>query len=257
MSRRHLTFACETEQLVGTLDDADGAAGLLIVTGGNETRAGAFSGQAQLAARIAAEGYPVFRFDRRGVGDSSGPNEGFRQSGRCIAAAIATFLVEKPSMRKVVGFGNCDAASALMLFAGAGCQSLVLANPWTFEDDDQAAGPPPEAIRSRYASKLKDPREIARLFKGGVSLRKLAKGLSQAVRPAPPSTGLAQEMRSGLATFEGPIRILLAENDRTAQAFRGAWPDADCSTCSGADHAFGDDHARDWIFNHLVAALEE
>lgn len=257
MSRRHLTFACENEQLVGTLDDADGTAGLLIVTGGNETRAGAFSGQAQMAARIAANGYPVFRFDRRGVGDSTGKNEGFRQSGRCIAAAIATLLVEKPGLRKVVGFGNCDAASALMLFAGAGCQSLVLANPWTFEEDDADAGPPPEAIRQRYAKKLRDPREIARLLKGGVSMGKLARGLQHAIRPAPAPSSLAQEMKAGLATFEGPVRILLAENDRTAQAFRSTWPDAECATCPDADHAFGSDPAHEWLFNQLVAVLEE
>jgi len=46
MSRRHLTFTCKGEPLAGTLDDAPGKVGLLIVTGGNEIRAGAFSGQA-------------------------------------------------------------------------------------------------------------------------------------------------------------------------------------------------------------------
>ena len=73
MIRRHVSFACEGDTLVGTLDGpAEGAAastGLLLVTGGNETRAGAFSGQARLAVRLAAAGYPVWRFDRRGVGD--------------------------------------------------------------------------------------------------------------------------------------------------------------------------------------------
>ncbi len=57
---------------MGTLDDAPGTTGLLIVSGGNEVRAGAFAGQARLAAEIAAAGHPVFRFDRRGVGDSTG-----------------------------------------------------------------------------------------------------------------------------------------------------------------------------------------
>ena len=68
MSRRHLTFDCLGSTLAGTLDEASGKSGLLIVTGGNETRAGAFSSQAHLAAKIAAEGYSVMRFDRRGVG---------------------------------------------------------------------------------------------------------------------------------------------------------------------------------------------
>ena len=54
MTRRHLTFACEGAALAGTLDLAPGSTGLLIVTGGNEVRAGAWNGQALFAARIAA-----------------------------------------------------------------------------------------------------------------------------------------------------------------------------------------------------------
>ncbi|HEY6965299.1 MAG TPA: hydrolase 1, exosortase A system-associated, partial [Erythrobacter sp.] len=72
MTRLSHTFACGSLTLAGTLDTAPGSTGLLIVTGGNEVRSGAFGGQAALAARIAAAGFPVFRFDRRGIGDSEG-----------------------------------------------------------------------------------------------------------------------------------------------------------------------------------------
>ncbi|OYZ24028.1 MAG: esterase, partial [Novosphingobium sp. 16-62-11] len=53
MTRRHVTFLCEGARLFGTLDigQASGATGLLIVSGGNELRAGAWCGQAQLAAK--------------------------------------------------------------------------------------------------------------------------------------------------------------------------------------------------------------
>jgi exosortase A-associated hydrolase 1 len=187
MSRRHLAFACEGEALVGTLDDAEGEAGLLLVSGGNEIRAGAFAGQAQLATKVAAAGYPVFRYDRRGIGDSTGDNGGFRSSGPDIAAALAAFEAELPGLERVVGFGNCDAASALMLNGGAGCDALVLANPWTIEHDDGAL--PPEAIRARYAEKLRNPRELVRLATGKVSLRKLAGGIGKALKPPPCAPG--------------------------------------------------------------------
>ncbi|OZA91133.1 MAG: esterase, partial [Erythrobacter sp. 34-65-8] len=88
MSRLALTFECQGQALAGTLDTAPGKTGLLIVSGGNEIRAGAFSGQARLAAQIAGAGFPVFRFDRRGVGDSEGENKGFRHSAKDIAAAL-------------------------------------------------------------------------------------------------------------------------------------------------------------------------
>lgn len=255
MNRRHLTFGCEGETLVGTLDKASGSTGLLLVSGGNEIRSGAFAGQARLAARLAAAGHPVFRFDRRGIGDSSGENAGFLGSGPDIAAALAAFKAEQTGLTRVVGFGNCDAASALMLHAGAGCDSLVLSNPWTIEDDDGA--PPPAAIRARYAEKLRSRKELVRLATGKVSLGKLAGGISRALRPAPPPTSLAQDMRAGLTRFEGPVRLLIAERDRTAQAFLGAWDAGDprIARCPGASHAFVEPEAGEWLFEQLVAAL--
>ncbi|MCH2487539.1 MAG: hydrolase 1, exosortase A system-associated, partial [Erythrobacter sp.] len=48
MTRRHLTFLCEGDRLAATLDEGEQETGLLLVTGGNEIRSGAFSGQAAL-----------------------------------------------------------------------------------------------------------------------------------------------------------------------------------------------------------------
>jgi exosortase A-associated hydrolase 1 len=255
VSRLHLTFECAETTLAGTLDTGMGASGLLLVTGGNEVRSGAFSGQAALAARIAAAGFPVFRFDRRGVGDSGGENRGFRKSTRDIECALAAFRVIAPHIERVVGFGNCDAASALMLAKGAECDALVLSNPWTVEGDDTA--PPPAAVRSRYAEKLKNPREVRRLLTGGVNLGKLAKGLLHASRRSAARTSLAEEMAAGLAAFDGPVRIVLAGADRTAQVFAEGWPAADdrVARCEGAGHAWGEPHAREFLDQHLLEML--
>ena len=176
MSRLHLTFECREQRCGATLDSAPGTTGLLIVSGGNEIRAGAFNGQSQLAAEIARAGFPVFRFDRRGIGDSEGTNRGFRRSGRDIAAALLAFRAIAPQVQRVVAFGNCDAASALMLAGGAECDALVLSNPWTIDESEDST-PPPAAIRSRYAQKLKNPQELARLLSGGVDLKKLSRGM--------------------------------------------------------------------------------
>jgi exosortase A-associated hydrolase 1 len=244
-------------QLAGTLDTAPGRSGLLLVTGGNEVRAGAFSGQALLASRIAARGFPVFRFDRRGVGDSDGENRGFRKSQRDIEAALAAFRAIAPQVERVVGFGNCDAASALMLGEGAGCDALVLSNPWTIEDD--SGTPPPAAVRARYAEKLKNPKEVLRLVTGGVNLGKLAKGIVQAARPKSAPTSLAGEMAAGLAAFGGPVHIVLARADRTAQVFADAWDAGDDRVvgCDGAGHAWVEPHAREFLDAQLLAMLRK
>lgn len=258
MSRRHVSFDCAGSRLVGTLDEAGGPAGLLIVSGGNETRAGAFSGHAHFAARIAASGYPVFRFDRRGVGDSEGTNMGFRHSAEDIASALAAFRAECATLDHVVAFGNCDAASALMLAGGSGCDRLVLSNPWTFEENEAEAPPPPAAIRARYAEKLKNPRELLRLLKGQIDFGKLLRGLARAVRPPAAPSGLAGAMTAGLDRFAGPAHILVAERDRTGQAFLAGWDAGDrrLRLCPGASHAYVEPHAREWLFEQLIAALK-
>lgn len=256
MTRRHVSFACEGVQLVGTLDEADGTTGLLIVSGGNEIRAGAFAGQAQLAARIAKEGFPVFRFDRRGVGDSEGANAGFRDSGPDIAAALAALHSEAPQLERVVAFGNCDAASALMLSGGDGFSGLILSNPWTFETDD-ADDAPPEAVRAHYRGRLRDPAAIRRLLTGKVSLGKLAGSVLGMLRPAPPASTLSQDMALGIGGFAGNIRFLIAERDRTGLAFLSAWDKADprLRRCANATHAYAEPQARDWLTDEVLDAL--
>lgn len=255
MTRLSHTFGCGSLTLAGTLDTAPGRSGLLIVSGGNEVRSGAFGGQADMAARIAAAGFPCFRFDRRGVGDSEGENRGFRHSAKDIAAALDAFRAMAPQLTRVVAFGNCDAASALMLAKGAGVDALVLSNPWTIEEAD--AAPPPAMVRARYAEKLKNPREIMRLLGGGVNISKLARGVIHALRPPPPPSSLASEMAAGLAGFGGEVRILIAAADRTAQVFESAWDrnDPRIRRCEGAGHAYVEPEHRAWLQAQLIEML--
>ena len=257
MSRRHITFPCEGSTLAATLDGAPGRTGLLIVTGGNETRAGAWNGQAILAHRIARAGFPVLRFDRRGVGDSEGANGGFRSSAPDIAAALAAFRRECPQVGRVVALGNCDAAAALMLAVGGGADALVLSNPWTIEDE--AAEAPAEVVRDHYRRRLADPAAILRLLTGKVSLARLARGLVAALRPAPKApAGLAAELAAGLSRFTGPVRILIAGRDRTGLVFLSRWDKADprIRTCAGATHSFVEPEAQDWLLARTLEMLE-
>lgn len=255
MVRRHLTFACEGSALIGTLDAGSATTGLLLVSGGNELRSGSWAGQAQFAARIAQAGFPVFRFDRRGVGDSEGGNGGFRSSAADLAAALATFRAECRQLSRIVALGNCDAASAIMLAGGAGCDALVLSNPWTIEGDDTADAP--EVIRDHYRRRLSDPRALLRLLSGKVSLARLAASLISALRPAPPPTTLASEMAAGIAKFRGPVRFLIAERDRTALAFLAAWKKGDprIRRCADASHSYVEPHARDWLVEQVLDVL--
>ncbi len=144
--RRLLTFDCEGATLGGSLDAAEGKTGLLIVTGGSQTRIGSHRMFERLAAAVAAAGHPCFRFDRRGVGDSEGDDPGYRGSSADLLAAVQAFRAVCPGVERIVGFGLCDGGTALSLFgAQAGLDALLLANPWLVEAETDA--PPAAAIK--------------------------------------------------------------------------------------------------------------
>ena len=237
--RRLIAFPCGDEALLGTLDgEGPAPIGLLIVSGGNEIRAGAHRGMAMLATRLAEDGVPVFRYDRRGVGDSGGENRGWASAAPDLAAALATFRHEA-RVTRVVGFGNCDGASLLAIEGRAtGLDAVILANPWTSEDRDGL--PPAAAIRATYAQKLRQGAEWRRLLSGGVDLRKLAKGIAKlsARRPRP----LEQRVIRAVSNWGERATIVLAEGDATAIAFadaaRAAGLRAETITIPTASHGF-------------------
>ncbi|WP_428627978.1 hydrolase 1, exosortase A system-associated [Sphingopyxis sp.] len=264
--RHQLTFPCEGATLAATLDDAPGTTGLLIVSGGNEIRSGAHRGIATLAQRIAEAGHPVFRFDRRGIGDSEGVNGGYTSSAPDIAAAIAVFRRAAPKLTRITAFGNCDAASALLLHQPLPLDALFLANPWTYENDDseetdEPTLPPATAIRARYLARLKDPKSLIRLLKGEVDFRKLLRGLSALGKPPAPAApdGLPARIEAALAGLGCPATILLATGDRTAQAFMENYPTAlsrvPVERLASPSHSFaGDDGA--WLAERILEKLD-
>ena len=271
--REHFTFNCAGETLAATLDSADGTTGLLIVSGGNEIRSGAHAGMAALAAEIAAAGHPVLRYDRRGIGDSTGENAGFESSADDIAAAVAAFRSQAPQLTRLVAFGNCDAASALALFGPtAGVDALILANMWTIETEgdeadeaDAASTMTASAIRSRYLAKLKDPRELWRLASGGVNIAKLVRGLKQATAKTE-VTGLVARLGDALATLDRPTTLLVAEHDRTAMWFLEHWttdsfaparanPQLSLHRLDSGSHSFASASDKLWLRERILAAL--
>lgn len=265
--RRLTHFTCAGETLAATLDEAPGTTGLLIVSGGNEIRIGAHRGMAELAATVAAAGHPAFRYDRRGIGDSSGENNGFESTAQDISEAASAFRREAPHVTRIVAFGNCDAASALILFhAQAPIDALILTNPWAIEPSAEGDTlPPAAAIRSRYLEKLKNPRELLRLLTGGVNIRKLISGLAKAsAKRSQPPTSLPARLAASLATAQIPVTILLAERDNTALAFADHWKSAAFAparvrhtliTCPTDSHSFARPQDKAWLTDQVRAAL--
>jgi len=249
--RRLLTFACEGAELAASLDAAGGPVGLLMVTGGSQTRIGSHRMYERLAKSLSENGYPCFRFDRRGIGDSAGADPGFRGSGPDIAAAAQAFRRAAPGLERILGFGLCDGATALALHGpAAGLDGFILVNPWLVEAE--AGEPAPAAIRHHYRKQLTSREGWKKILSGAVSWKKVMSGVRKIVTRQE-GAALARDAASGLATGKRRAWLILAEGDATAiaaahelkaSAFKGLIEGRE--TIRGDSHTFakpGDDAA--------------
>jgi alpha/beta superfamily hydrolase len=101
------------------LPEKQPACGVLVVVGGPQYRVGSHRQFLLLSRRLASEGYPVMRFDYRGMGDGGGAMRSFEDVSADIGAAIEAFQRRCPSVRRIVLWGLCDAASAALLYVEA------------------------------------------------------------------------------------------------------------------------------------------
>lgn len=261
--RRLLTFSCEGAALGGSLDGESGSMGLLIVSGGTQTRIGSHRMFERLAAGLAEAGYPSLRYDRRGVGDSEGDDPGFRGSGPDIAAAAAAFRGSAPGLQRMIGIGLCDGATALALFGPeAGLDAIILLNPWFVEAE--SGEPPPQAVKHHYRRRLLSLDGWKKLLTGQVSYRKLLKGVLRI--SASSDQGLASEIATALERKPLPCSLILASGDATAIAAEAAWNSPCLARLRARNpepvkiasdaHTFSRDGDRQTLLNAVLAALK-
>jgi exosortase A-associated hydrolase 1 len=219
--RRLLTFSCEGAALGASLDQAAGAeTGVLLPTGGSQTRIGSHRMYERLSKALAEHGFSCFRYDRRGVGDSQGEDPGYLGSAPDLEAAAETFRREAPGLKRVYGFGLCDGASVIALFGGeARLDGLILVNPWLVEAEADA--PPLAAVRAHYLERLKSVEGWKKLLTGSVDYQKLFKGV-RSIAAGYEDSSLADRIASALKRGGAPVELIVAEKDATAIAAEDA-----------------------------------
>ncbi len=226
---RVLLLPCEGERLLAVLaepaGEATGDLGVVVIVGGPQYRVGSHRQFVNLARALAGTGFPVLRFDVRGMGDSTGARRGFEQLGADVRAAIDALLAARPGLRRVVLWGLCDGASAALLYLherpDPRVRGLCLLNPWVRSEASLAR----THIKHYYLQRLGQREFWRKLLSGqvaGQALRGLWANLAAARNEVTsPRSGTPYQSRMAAAwqRFDGPSLLVLSGNDYTAKEF--------------------------------------
>ncbi len=221
-----LIFECENCRLVGIVarPQMPSISGVLIVVGGPQYRSGSHRQFTLLARDLAEHGTASLRFDYRGMGDSEGSRRNFTEVDADLRSAIDAFLAVAPSVRHVIIWGLCDAASAALYYAhtDSRVKGLVLLNPWVHSE----AGAGRTRLKHYYFVRLLQGSFWLKLFSGQVRvdvsvaelfktiLRLFAKkeNVSRAVSPMGNATHI-DRMLVAMRLFSGDILLILSGKD--------------------------------------------
>lgn len=216
---------CFGATLVGVLHRPSSSSrrtAVLIVVGGPQYRVGSHRQFVLMARSLAAEGYPVLRFDYRGMGDSEGISRSFEDVAADLETSIE-YLAKSggPRIDRLVLLGLCDGASAILMHGTEGkyVNGLILINPWVRTSDGMARA----TVRHYYPEVLGSSAFWKRLFSGRINIVKSALDFVRSVagmhRPAGGTDTFVDTMLRGWSAFRGPSLVVLSDRDLTAQEF--------------------------------------
>lgn len=225
-------FNCAEDTLVGVLhhgQQTEQDIAVLIVVGGPQYRVGSHRQFLLLARFLAQHGYCVFRFDYRGMGDSSGAYQGFETIDQDIAVAIDELYRRVPRLQGVVIWGLCDAAAAALVYANNDTRvvGLVLLNPWVRTEQGEAKA----MVKHYYRQRLLDPtfwKKIVRMRWNPVqsissliaAVRTSVGPRSSALKTSSASLPLPDRLLLSWERFKQPKLLILSGNDYVAHEFR-------------------------------------
>lgn len=223
-----ILFACGDDTLVGILHHPTGtprSTGVLLVVGGPQYRVGSHRQFVLLARDLAAKGIPVFRFDFRGMGDSSGDVRSFERINRDIAAAADLYFSKLPNLNGIVLWGLCDAATANALYAVTDNRVVgqVVLNPWVRTNESEARALmkhyyPSRALSGSFWRSVISQRygllRIARDF-----IVNLTQSLGISGRGDDPGILLPQRLCEAQLSYSGHTLIIVSGKDLTAKEY--------------------------------------
>lgn len=224
------------QPLVGMLHPAPGAQRLgvlMIVAGGPQYRIGGHRQLLLWARRISSCGFPVFRFDSGGMGDSYGEFVEFENVEENIRDALDRFFEETPSLKKVVLWGECNACSASLFYGYKDPRivGLVMLNPWVRTEQAQAKAVVKHYYLDRLTQRSFWVKVLTLRFDFIDSLRSALRMISLARGRSDSGVGidvrndvdrkrpLPEQMLDGLSRFKGRIMLVMSGRDMVSREF--------------------------------------
>lgn len=276
MTEEAIFFDCQGERLLGILHHARAPIceiGVVLVVGGPQYRVGSHRQFVLLARALASTGIAVFRFDFRGMGDSSGEPRDFEHISDDIRSALNTFTAKVSGLRGAVLWGLCDAATANAFYA-LGDERVVgqiALNPWVRTSEGEA-----QAFIKHYYLKRVLSRDFWRkvfrmrfdaLTALGDFFSKLSDSRAKSMQSAGDDLPLPERLRVSQIGFGKPTLLILSGQDLTAREYEDRvaeapdWQDwvrsedVTLHRLAEADHTFSRaawrdqvaDWSRDWV----------
>lgn len=276
VQERALTFSCDGESLLGIahLPERPSNIGVVFVAGAPQYRVGAHRLFVTLGRELSQSGFPVFRFDVRGLGDSSGRRVSFEEMHDDLVAALAAFKRSSPEVDKIVLLGLCDGASAILLDGVklTGVEGVVLINTWA----QMAEGRTKAMQRSYYLGRLRNWRTWPAALMGRANGARPQDVGTTSKTASSPAVGKTTEVPSFIPKmldnwlqFRGRSLVVSSQDDVTAAAFdavvgdRVGWRKlrkqgrVSRAKIKGADHTFSSTRARDALAAKIMGWLRE
>ena len=276
MNEEAIIFECQGEQLLGILHHADAPIreiGILLVVGGPQYRVGSHRQFVLLARALASAGITVFRFDYRGMGDSTGDLRDFEQIEDDIRSALNIFTAKAGDVRGAVLWGLCDAATANAFYAldDERIAGQIALNPWVRTSEGEAQA----FIKHYYLKRVLSRDFWSKVFRVRFDalaalkdfFNKLGKSRAKSIGSLGDHQPLPERLRVAQMAFGKPVLLILSGQDLTAREYEDRvsastdWQDwirsADVTLrrLEEADHTFSRavwrdqvaDWSRDWI----------
>lgn len=274
-SRKPLIIQTTFGDISGIFQQGNSDLAVLMVNGGSQTRVGPHRLYVTLSQKLHQCGVSSYRFDLPELGDSAGNLLSFLELPALLNQVITQLLALNPTIQRLVLFGLCDGATAILLTKPAlieKCHAIALVNPWVRQEASHAA----TMAKHYYFRRLWTKQFWTKFASGHINITSTTRELAQLVRSLSKSKqqsatemltefNYVEQSWHAWCDYKKPTWLFLSGHDLTAAEFLDSatkHPTAKLALASAhtfkresADHTFSSMSDKDWLVDTFVQQI--